>query len=126
MLSNSEIISDYLAAYHSGNADEAYHGLIDHGVALVPDLIMAYEATGCPDTRAFIVDVVSYARSPDASGFLRHALRQHESAIWKRALDGLVQLRAAEDLEHVLTSTLNEPKRSWIVEGISQCRETLS
>ena len=43
--------------------------------------------------------------------------------IWKPALDGLVILRAAEDMEQVLTVTLDELKRSWIIEAIEQARE---
>ena len=119
-----EIIRDYVALHNSGRCDDAFHGLLDHGVDMVPDLILAYEDTERPETKAFLIDVVSYLRSPDAAGFLRHALRRDDPAIWKSALDGLVSLRAAEDLEHVLASVLDEPKRSWIVEAISQCRET--
>jgi hypothetical protein len=119
----SQIIADYIEVYRSGRCDDAFHCLIDYGAQLVPDLIYAYEATDCTDTKVFLLEVVSYFRCPDASGFLRHALRRSESAIWKQALDGLVQLRAAEDLERVLASTLDEPKRSWIVEAISQCRD---
>lgn len=119
-----KIISDYVALHDSGSCDDAFHGLIDHGADIVPDLIWAYEDTDRPDTKAFLIAVVSYLRRPDSADFLRHALRRDDPAIWKSALDGLVSLRAAEDLEHVLDSVLDEPKRSWIVEAISQCRET--
>lgn len=121
---NREIVSHYLAVHRAGQGDDAYHALIGFGAALIPDLISAYEDADSAETRAFLIEVVSHARSPDAAGFLRHALRRPEEVIWKRALDGLVTLRAADDLEHVLTATQDEPKRSWITEGISQCRES--
>ncbi len=66
--------------------------------------------------------VVSELRSPDAVHFLRHALHRPEPEIWKQALDGLVTIRGIEDLEHVLSSTLDEQKRSWIIEAITQAR----
>ena len=123
MQHSSEIIADYLALHRSGKSEDAFHGLTDHGVELVPGLIEAYEATDSTDTRAFLLHVVSYLRSPDSGQFLRHALRRPEPEIWKRALDGLVSIRGTEHLEHVLTSTHDEPKRSWIVEAISQSRD---
>jgi hypothetical protein len=116
-----KIISDCVALHDSGRCEDAFHGLIDHGVEVVPDLIWAYEDADGPDTKALLIDVVSYLRMPDAAGFLCHALRQEDPVIWKSALDGLVSLRAVEDLELVLVSVMDEPKRSWIVEAISQC-----
>jgi hypothetical protein len=121
-----EIIRYYLELHRSGRCDDAFHGLIDHGVEMVPGLILAYEDTDRPATKAFLIDVVSYLRSPDAAGFLSHAIRSDEPAVWKSALDGLVSLRAVEDLEQVLASVLDEPKRSWIQEAISQCNETFN
>jgi hypothetical protein len=117
----NQIVAEFIAVYRSGRCDDAFHSLIERGPALVPDLIDAYETTECPETKAFLLEVVAYFRSAEASGFLRHALRRSEPLIWKVALDGLVILRAADDLEHVLVSTTEEPKRSWIVEAISQC-----
>lgn len=119
-----KIISDYVTLHKLGRCDDAFHGLIDHGADIVPDLISAYEDTDRPDTKAFLIDVVSHMRRPDSADFLRNALRRDDLVIWKSALDGLVSLRAAEVLEHALSFMLDEPKRSWIVEAISQCRET--
>ena len=123
MLNTSEIISDYVALHHSGDSDAAFHGLLDHGVQLIPGLIEAYESSESTDARAFLLQVVASFRSSESGHFLRHALRRSEPEIWKLALDGLVLIRGTEHLEHVLDATHDEPKRSWILEAISQSRD---
>lgn len=93
---SSEIIADYLALHRSGRSENAFHGLTDLGAELIPGLIEAYEATDSADTKAFLLHVVSYFRSPDSGLFLRHALRRLEPEIWKSALDGLVSIGGTE------------------------------
>jgi len=123
MSSPQEIIAYYAAMYQAGSQESAFHGLLESGPALVPDLIRTYQSPQDTRFQAFVVDVIAWIRSPEASGFLCEALRRDEPVIWKPALDGLVILRAAEDMEHVLTTALGEPKRSWIIEAIEQARE---
>lgn len=123
MASPDEIIAYYVAMHQAGRQDDAFHGLLDFGPVLVPDLIRTYESSVEPSFRAFVVGVISEIRSPETAGFLCDALRQNDPVIWKAALNGLVTLRAAEAMEHVLTATLDEPKRSWIIEAIEQARE---
>ena len=122
MPTHEQIVVDYVAMYHAGREDDAFHGLLESGVQMIPELIAAYEATDDTELRSFIISVVSEYRDLDSSGFLRHALRRSESLIWKRALDGLVAMGCAEDLEHVLVTTSDDDKRSWIVEAIEQIK----
>ncbi len=123
MQNSREIISYYVAMFLSGKTEDAFHGLADHGPELVPELIVAYEASTSSETKQLLLEVLSYLGSPEAGLFLRHQLRRREPAIWKKALDGLVRVRGTEYLEHVLASTQDEPKRSWIEEAISQIRD---
>ena len=119
-----QIVPDYVAMYHAGREDDAYHGLLESGVGMIPELIAAFEATDDTDLRSFILSVVSEYRDLDSSGFLRHALRRAEPLIWKRALDGLVMMGCVADLEHVLVRISDEDKRAWIVEAIEQISVT--
>jgi len=119
-----QIVADYVAMYHAGRKDDAFHGLLESGAGMIPELIAAYEATDDTNLRSFIIGVVSEYRDLDSSGFLRHALQRGVPLIWKRALDGLVMMGCAADLEHVLVGTSDEDKRAWIVEAIEQISVT--
>ena len=127
MASPAEIVSDYLALYRTGNAEDSFHGMLDHGELIIPDLIRAYDdawdAPGSGEIQVFILEVVSALRSSGAAWFLRRELRRSEPPVWKAALDGLVIIGAVDDLEQVLCATPDEPKRSWIIEAIVQLRE---
>ncbi len=118
----------YLSEARNGDFDNAYHGLIELPIELLPELEEAYRREADPEIRVLIVEAVWQHRQPASVDFLAFALDDPHPDVWKQALDGLVTL-ASPDSSKTLAlakSGLAEEDailRAWIEEAIDQIDE---
>ncbi|MES2735201.1 MAG: HEAT repeat domain-containing protein [Verrucomicrobiota bacterium] len=122
LLTTKAIVEYALSNFQSGQRDNAFHSLIEAGPNIIPELINLYEKTTDIDIQVLTIEVTSEFRLSTSLNFLKHALRQENPKIWKRALNGLAMvgsIQVIEALDHVLASDCDAEKRAWIEEVMS-------
>ncbi len=121
-------VAEHLDRFRAGDREGAFFGLIETGVAILPDLIAAFHGEQDARVREFLVEVIWQNREPSVIPFLGEALHDPEAAVWKQALDGLVALatpaaldtlRAAAERQSATPERTGE-FREWLAEGIAQ------
>ena len=124
----NDTVEYYLEMWRSGDADNAFHGLIEGDCAIVPRLVKLYDNCADSELQIFLIDVISEFRLESSVDFLTAALRSEVSQLWQRALDGLVMMKsrdAAHSMELVLKDESDATKKDWIIEAIGQLQAAL-
>jgi hypothetical protein len=123
-------IEYYLDKARRGEADVAFHGLLELSGDPVPELREAFQVESDPVVREIIIRAVAPLAGPAVIQFLGAALDDPHPEVWKSALDGLVSIASPtsrQTLERAKDGTTNgDPERvAWLVEAIDQINETL-
>jgi hypothetical protein len=120
----------YLDKARRGEADIAFHGLLELSGNPIHDLREAFRVESDPVVRDMIVRVITPLGGPEVVQFLGAALADPRPEVWKSALDGLVSIasplsrRAVEQAMDKVA--IEDPEQlSWLVEAIDQINETL-
>jgi HEAT repeat protein len=90
--------SHYFEELRRGDADNAFHGLIETDGWVIPKVIEAFHAESDPNIRSKLVGIVAEYRRPDAVDFLVQALSDPSELVWKKALDGFVAIGTERSL----------------------------
>jgi len=121
-------IEYYLEMFRRGNADNAFHGLLELDQDVLPELMEVFRATRKARIREMLVNVIWEYREKSVIPFLGEALRDSEPRVWRQGLDGLVTLASPEALDvlraartyEFSTKRDTERFRRWLEEAIEQ------
>lgn len=121
-------IAYYLEMFRSGDADNAFHGLLELDRDILPELMAVFPSTQDIRLREMLVAVIWGYREQSVIPFLREALFDTEPRIWREALNGLVSLASPAALDALcearrrrfLTQRETEEFGGWVEEAISQ------
>lgn len=124
----SAIINDYLDIARQGDVDNAFHGLLEIDVDILPELMAAFTAERNAEIRELLIEVIWQYRQPSIIPFLGKALFDAEPSIWRQALNGLVTLASPAALEALRAARSRqftkqqdaEEFRRWLEEAIQQ------
>jgi HEAT repeat protein len=127
-------VKSYLDQFRDGDWDVAFHGLIEEGPQILPELMSAFATEEDPEIRAALVQVVGEHRRMESVPFLSQALDDPDPEVWKKALDALVTVggeSARESLrqaaERSRASGQEEADRAeWIQEALDQVQDRLA
>ncbi|MEN6372840.1 MAG: HEAT repeat domain-containing protein [Armatimonadota bacterium] len=132
--SNNNYLEHYLRELREGDAENAYHSLVEAGPAVLPELIEAFNTESCPNMRATLVKVVWQFGLPETIPFLSQALADNDPQVWKSVLDGLVSMpcnEALAALEKARDRQFDKEKdgqifKEWVEEALGQIRASIS
>ncbi|MEN9675068.1 MAG: hypothetical protein RIS76_964 [Verrucomicrobiota bacterium] len=121
-------IAYYLQMFRSGDAENAFHGLLELDRDILPELMAVFRSTQDIGLRELLVAVIWGYREQSVIPFLREALFDTEPRIWRQALNGLVSLASPAALavlceartRQLFTQRETEEFRRWVEEAISQ------
>lgn len=121
-------IAYYLERYHMGDADGAFHGLLELDQASLPELVHEFRAATDTRLRVFLLGVIWQHRQQSAIPVLTEALLDSDAPVWREALDGLVALASPASIEALYAArtrsftTQEDAKefRCWLEEAIEQ------
>jgi hypothetical protein len=124
-------IAKYLEMFRCGDAENAFHGLLEMGPDILPGLMEVSRAEKDPGVREFLVGVIWKYREQSAIAFLGEALFDPEPRVWREALDGLVTLASPQVLR-IMRAARKRASHSqiddflcWIDEAIGQAEIVL-
>ena len=86
------LVEHYLREWGSSGWAGAYHSLIELGPQVLPELEARFEASNDTALRAALLEVARHMHSPAALAIFARGLKDEAPAVWKEALDGLVDL----------------------------------
>jgi hypothetical protein len=118
-----EEITHYLTRYRAGNADEAFHGLLELDHEALPELEGRFRTSTDPGLRAFLLRVIWQHRQQSVIPVLAHALLDADRRVWREAMDGLVALgcpAAVTALRTVRAQRDEQDFQGWADEAIEQ------
>ena len=118
-----ERVRHFLALFHQGRRDDAFHWFLELAPAGLPALEAAFCASRDPALRAFLLHVIWQHRQPSAIPLLGEALMDPEPRVWREALDGLVTLAspAAIAALRAAKARRNEADfQPWVDEALAQ------
>ena len=118
----------YLEAFRRGDADDAFHGLLEMDRDFPLELMEAYRSERHLEVREFLLQVIREYRDRSVVPLLQEALRDPQQRIWRQALDGLVALACPTALDALRASRARvftdqreaEDFRRWLEEAIEQ------
>ena len=125
------LVDHYLAEWDGARWAHAYHSLIELGPAVVPELLARFSRSRRAGFRAALVEVARQLRSDEAGPLFVAALRDAAPAVWKEALDGLVDLASPLALGILEDARQGPPApgvlaaewEAWVREALEQARE---
>lgn len=92
-------INYYLEMFRSGKSDDAFHGLLEIDVAILPELIQAFRDETNPRAQEFLLEVIWEYREPSVIPFLGEILLHPNPPLRLQALNGLVTLASPASLQ---------------------------
>lgn len=121
-------IAYYLEMFRSGDADNAFHGLLETDRDILPELMAVFRSERDIGVRELLVKVIWEHREQAAIPFLGEALSDTDPRIWRQALNGLVTLASPAALDvlraartrQLRTQPETEEFRRWLEEAIEQ------
>lgn len=121
-------IAYYLERYHMGDADGAFHGLLELDQATHPELVHEFRVATDTRLRVFLLGVIWQHRQQSIIPVLAEALLDSEPEVWREALDGLVALASPASLDalyaartrHFARQEEAKEFRNWLEEAIEQ------
>jgi HEAT repeat protein len=125
------VVDHYLGEWDSSRWAGAYHRLVELGPVIVPGLREHFWDSRDPAFREALVDIATQLHSADALPLFEEALQDNTPGVWKRALDGLVDLASAEaiallqqSLEGTAPAGMGPGEReAWLREALQQASE---
>jgi hypothetical protein len=116
----------YLEMFRSGNADDAFHGLLESDHDILPELMAVFRSEQDGGVREFLVRVIWKLGERSVIPFLGEVLSDNEALVWRQALDGLVSLATPAALDvlraararQFATQREAEEFRRWLEEAI--------
>ena len=129
----AEQITYYLEMLRQGDADNAFHGLLEIDRDILPELMAVFRDTRDIGVREFLITVIWEYRERSAIPFLGKALLDAEPPIWRQALNGLVALASPEALDALRAARTRqfprqretEKFRRWLEEAIQQAEREI-
>jgi len=129
----AEQITYYLEMLRQGDADNAFHGLLEIDRDILPELMAVFRDTRDIGVREFLITVIWEYRERSAIPFLGKALLDAEPPIWRQALNGLVALASPEALDALRAERTRqfprqretEKFRCWLEEAIQQAEREI-
>ena len=123
-----QVIDEYLEMFNEGDGDNALHGLLEMGPAILPELISAYRSEADRQNRHFLLHVIWEYREPSMIPFLSEVLLDSEPLFWKEALDGLVAIALPDAMNALCDARSRRFTRAsdsetfqlWLEEAIEQ------
>jgi hypothetical protein len=121
-------IAYYLEMFRSGDADNAFHGLLEIDRDILPELMAVFRGEQDIGVRELLVEVIWEYRERSVIPFLGEALSDTEPRIWRQALNGLVALASPAALDVLRaartrqfpTQCETEEFRRWLEEAIEE------
>jgi len=101
-------IAYYLEMFRQGDADNAFHGLVEIDRDILPELMAVFRAERDARTRELLVHVIWEYREQSAIPFLGEALLEAEPCVWRQALNGLVTLASPAALDVLLAARVRQ------------------
>jgi len=95
----TEQIAYYLDMFRRGDADNAFHGLLELDAGILPELMEVFREEQNGEVREFLVEVIWQYRDRSVIPFLGEALLDYDTRVWRQALDGLVALASEASLD---------------------------
>src|ERR1700730_13228572 len=86
------VVEHYLREWDSSGWARAYHGLVELGPQVVPELARHFTLSSDPRLRPALVELAAHLRAAEALALFESALQDEAPEVWKQALDGLVGL----------------------------------
>jgi HEAT repeat protein len=128
------LVEHYLLEWDSRGWASAYHSLIQLGPEILPALERRIAGSRNGAFRAALVELARQFHSAEAVHLFDAALRDPASAVWKEALDGLVDLASPESIRVLEDALQQGPPRgtspedwsSWLSEALDQARAALA
>jgi len=129
----AEQISYYLDMFHQGDADNAFHGLLELHPDILPELIAVFRKEQDAEVRELLVEVIWQYRNRSVIPFLGEALSDSGSRVWRQALDGLVALASPGALDvlrrarkqQFATERETEEFQMWLMDATEQAEQAL-
>ncbi len=121
-------IDYYLEVFRRGDADNAFHGLLEIDRDLLPELMETFRRERDTDVREMLIEVIWGYRDRSVIPFLGEFLLDSEARIWRQALSGLITLACPAALDALRAARSREfPEqreteefRRWLEEAIEQ------
>lgn len=121
-------IDDHLEMFRRGDADDAFHGLLEIDREIIPELMAVFRREKDVGMREFLIAIIWEHRDRSVIPFLGEVLMDPEPRIWREALNGLVGLACPAALEALRAARAREfPQpceteefRRWLEEAIGQ------
>jgi hypothetical protein len=129
----AEQIAEYLHCLREGDAERAFHGLLESSHDILPALSAAFWSESDSRVREFLVQVVWQHRQQSTIPFLGEALLDPEPRVWQEAIDGLVALASPAALDVLRAARTRqfpqaaeaEDFRCWLDEAIEQAQAAI-
>jgi hypothetical protein len=128
-MSNREYAaSGYIDALRGDRWEDAYHSLIELGVAAVPVIAEAYRDPSQSDLRQILLRIIGQTRSNNVVSLLSDGLEDQDANIWKEALDALTALGTHSALNVIRDARrrANSEKSEWLDEAIEQITDRMA
>jgi HEAT repeat protein len=127
------LVEHYLREWKSSGWADAYHSLIELGPQVLPELEARLETSSDAALRAALLEVARHMHSPAALAMFAHGLKDATPAVWKEALDGLVDLANPEAVALLEEAAVGPPPgrtspadwTAWLTEALNQARRAL-
>jgi len=116
-------IDYYLEVFRRGDADNAFHGLLEIDPDILPELIAVFRTEQDTGVREFLVEVIWEYREHSVIPFLAEALQDTEPRIWRQALNGLVTLVSPAALEVLRAARARQLPTQRETEEFRRCLE---
>jgi len=119
----------FIRKYHNGDEEEAFFGLVDLGLDVLPDLLARFHAEVDFRERAFLLKISRNIGEPTSVSLMGEALHDQNPDVWKEALDGLVTLASPQALNVLYSARSNrldndDVFQEWLDEAIEQIEAT--
>jgi len=127
------LVEHYLREWGSDGWADAYHSLIELGPRVLPELEARLETSSDAALRVALLEVARHMHSHKALAIFTHGLKDESPAVWKGALDGLVDLANVEAVALLEQAAVALPPgrtspaewRAWLNEALTQARQAL-
>ena len=131
MNSNKETVDSYLKQLCTGDADSAFHALLEAPDEAVPFIIEGYNRLD-PEARATVIKILAERNCPSISLFLETALQDQDDLVWKASVNALVHIGTTESIKILerakarLSTKANCRMKSWLDEAIEELQRDSS
>ncbi len=116
-------IAYYLEMFRRGDADNAFHGLLEIDRDILPELMAVFRLERDVGLRELLVEVIWEYRERSVIPFLGEALSDSEPRIWRQALNGLAVMASPAALDVLRAARTQEFRTQRETEGFRRSLE---